>query len=862
MRVHGWLPSALLLCLAGHSLAVYKPDYDAHDYYAVHLRSGQQPEHVAQQLDLHYEGPLGELEDHYMFRRSTTEHAYDHIKSEKEALRLRRRRREAGAEEAHILDHMLWTQKQDLAKRFKLEKRGVIPAWPRQDMPVPALVQEGLQIAKEMSISDPIFQEQWHLYNHVQPGHDINVTGVWAQGVTGKNSTVCIVDDGLDMDSDDLKANYFREGSWDFNDQVQDPKPRLSDDHHGTRCAGEVCAARNDVCGVGVAYDGKISACRILSRVISDADEAIAMNYAYQQNQIYSCSWGPPDDGQSMEQPGLLIRRAMVNGIQKGRAGRGSIYVFAIGNGAANDDNCNFDGYTNSIYSVSVGGIDRKGLHPYYSEKCSAQLVVTYSSGSGDAIHTTDVGKDKCYSNHGGTSAAGPLVAGIYALMLEVNPDLTWRDIQWLTVLTALKIDQESDWMPNKAIGKDFSHQFGYGKADAWALVEGARNWTNVKPQAWYYSPWMHVKHAIPQGDQGLASSFEVTADMLKQANLERLEHVTITMNVEHTRRGDLSVELKSPSGMVSHIATHRRNDEWEGGYVDWTFMSVAHWGEPGIGTWTVIVKDTNVNDHEGKFTDWRLRLWGESIDASIQGVLPLPKEGDDDAHDIITNPDVTTTSVAVPTETGKPDGNPEDHQHRPVNSKPTSTSSPSLDEDEKEGKEPTTTSTPTATPSPSPSTKPSSALLPHIFPTFGVTRSTQAWIYGSITLIILFLLGLGTYWFVQRRKRSWLRREDYTFEMVDHEGAADEEPGAGAGTANGKGRRKRAARLYDAFAPAGSDDEEGDAFHVGSDTGSESDGEEDSGEKKGLVGARIGEGKGSDRYRDDDPRREGADVP
>jgi kexin len=120
--------------------------------------------------------------------------------------------------------------------------------------------------------------------------------------------------------------------------------------------------------------------------MISDADEAVAMNYAFQHNQIYSCSWGPPDDGRSMDAPGILIKRAMLNAVQNGRAGKGSIYVFASGNGASNEDNCNFDGYTNSIYSITVGAIDRKGLHPYYSEKCSAQLVVTYSSGSGDAI--------------------------------------------------------------------------------------------------------------------------------------------------------------------------------------------------------------------------------------------------------------------------------------------------------------------------------------------------------------------------------------------------------------------------------------------------------------------------------------------
>lgn len=87
-----------------------------------------------------------------------------------------------------------------------------------------------------------------------------------------------------------------------------------------------------------------------------------------------------------MEAPGQLIKRAMLNGVQNGRDGKGSIFVFASGNGGGVDDQCNFDGYTNSLLSITVGAIDRKGLHPFYSEACAAIMVVTYSSGSGDNI--------------------------------------------------------------------------------------------------------------------------------------------------------------------------------------------------------------------------------------------------------------------------------------------------------------------------------------------------------------------------------------------------------------------------------------------------------------------------------------------
>ena len=577
MRLLSHLIWPALTCL---SLAanVRPRNFETHDYFTLHLESATSPEYVASILGLQYEGKVGELPDHYSF--STPRGSSNGVEDALHELKAKRRKRDMTGT---ILDAVLWSQKSKLKPR--MEKRSIIPPRPAQLSPPEITREDGSQtaieqrqeIARQLRIRDPIFEEQWHLFNAVQIGHDVNVTGVWIQGITGRNATVVVVDDGLDMYSNDLKDNYFAEGSYDFNDHTDEPRPKLSDDRHGTRCAGEIAAVRNNVCGVGVAYDSKVAGVRILSKQISDEDEAAAINYEFQKNQIYSCSWGPPDDGKSMDAPSTLIKRALVNGVQNGRGGKGSLFVFAAGNGAANDDNCNFDGYTNSIYSITVGAIDRKGTHPYYSEKCSAQLVVTYSSGSGDAIHTTDVGPEACYSNHGGTSAAAPLGAGIFALVLSIRPDLNWRDFQYLCVDTAVPVNIDDDWAPTY-IGKKYSHTYGYGKLDSYALVEAARNMKSVKPQAWYKSPWQHVKHAIPQGDQGLVSSFEVTANALKAANLERLEHVTVTMNVEHTRRGDLSVDLISPHGVVSHLSTARRNDNHNAGYRDWTFMSVVHW--------------------------------------------------------------------------------------------------------------------------------------------------------------------------------------------------------------------------------------------------------------------------------------------
>lgn len=55
------------------------------------------------------------------------------------------------------------------------------------------------------------------------------------------------------------------------------------------------------------------------------------------------------DDGKTVDGPGELATRAFIEGVTKGRSGKGSIFIWASGNGGKDHDNCNCDGYTNSI---------------------------------------------------------------------------------------------------------------------------------------------------------------------------------------------------------------------------------------------------------------------------------------------------------------------------------------------------------------------------------------------------------------------------------------------------------------------------------------------------------------------------------
>ncbi len=69
---------------------------------------------------------------------------------------------------------------------------------------------------------------------------------------------------------------------------------------------------------------------------------------------IYSASWGPEDDGRTVDGPGPLAKQAFINGVMNGRKKLGSIFVWASGNGGRKVDNCNCDGYTNSVYTLSI----------------------------------------------------------------------------------------------------------------------------------------------------------------------------------------------------------------------------------------------------------------------------------------------------------------------------------------------------------------------------------------------------------------------------------------------------------------------------------------------------------------------------
>ncbi len=469
---------------------------------------------------------------------------------------------------------------------------------------------------------------QWHLHNTFAPQRDINVLPVWKEGVKGENVTVCIIDDGVDFDHPSLQPAARLDLSFDLNRNDPEARPRNEKDRHGTRCAGQI-VARPGPCGSGVAPEAQISAIRLLGGKITPAIEAAAVTFRNEANHIYSCSWGPADDGKSVEGPDGTVLAAFVSGLMSGRGGLGSLFVFAAGNGRLGVDNCNFDGYANSPFSFTIGAISAADKTPYYMEECANMLAVTYSSGRpgfDPKITTTDLNAG-CTDKHGGTSAAAPLAAGILALALSVRPDLTWRDWQSLVIASVQPLAQDDKtWIENGA-GLRYSSLFGFGKIDAHALVTKAREWKTLNPPLLRSFPWIRTHQTIPARKGALVQSlltleYPLHWDYFELAELKRIEHVTVSVNIRHGRRGDLIFRLCSPSHTCFPLTSRRPldNDSKEG-LTGWTFGTVAFWGETAVlGTWTLQIFNAAVSDEEarsGQFISWRLGVWGEREEAA-----------------------------------------------------------------------------------------------------------------------------------------------------------------------------------------------------------------------------------------------------
>jgi len=348
-----------------------------------------------------------------------------------------------------------------------------------------------------------VYQQQWHLCPTEIGGRTVDAhSAVEAahRHSTGAGITIAVIDDGVDIDHPEFAEKVV--APRDVTLGIDDPRPKDPDarfpDDHGTACAGVACAI-GSVGASGVAPEARLMPIRLSSALGAQA-EAEAFFWAAQNGaDIISCSWGPrdgkwwdPEDPyhtRRWEIP-ASTRLAIDHAATQGRGGKGCIIFFAAGNGG---EGVEFDGYASYGKVIAVAACNDRGVRSVYSDFGPA-IWCAFPSNDFEfpsagrpapltpGIWTTDRLGSLGYnsgrvedgdaagdftSSFGGTSSACPGVAGVAALILAANPELSRDQVKTVIARTCDKIDRAGGAYDDN----DWSHFYGHGRVNAEAAV-------------------------------------------------------------------------------------------------------------------------------------------------------------------------------------------------------------------------------------------------------------------------------------------------------------------------------------------------------------------------------------------------------
>ncbi|MHB9006541.1 MAG: S8 family serine peptidase [Limisphaerales bacterium] len=377
--------------------------------------------------------------------------------------------------------------------------------------------------------NDPLFVDQWHLEERdpqtaAATAGDLNARVAWAS-VLGQGVMIAVVDDGMDLVHPDLASNaQAGQPHWNFVDDFEDGSHPGRSPRHGTAVAGLLASSGNNGLGVvGVAPAAGLTSWVIFSAKGGVADEeklADMFQHRMQEVSVQNHSWGY---GVKYQSPlGALEDAAIDNAYRNGRGGRGVVMVRSAGNERATLGNINDDGYAKDLRVITVGAVRKSGRATSYSTPGAPILVAAFSGDPGvelpdgsftnyPGLTTTDrlggLGynsgtEDPDYAREfTGTSAACPLVAGVCALILSTNPEMTVRDVQQALVLASRQIDLADPEVRTNGAGFLVSHNTGYGVPNAGLAVALAGTWSNRPPSE---TVTVRTNLAVPIPDDGL----------------------------------------------------------------------------------------------------------------------------------------------------------------------------------------------------------------------------------------------------------------------------------------------------------------------------------------------------------------------
>jgi subtilisin family serine protease len=321
-------------------------------------------------------------------------------------------------------------------------------------------------------VSDPLFPDQWNLTNnYTSPDIDIDACEAWQYTKGNPEVIVAVIDEGIEQSHVDLNMHI---NSYDCKSGVS---PSQLYGRHGTNCAGIIGAHHNDIGVSGIA-----PLCRLMS--ISDPlqatptsrqNRARGIEFAWRNGaDVISNSWGS-----SIRYK--VIDDAIENALRNGRGGKGCVVVFSSGNYSAN-----IPIFSPVIYPansnpniLTVGAISTCGdrLNTMNGNCFNwGQAFITAAAscyGSeldivapGIEIPTTDL-RNSFIPNFSHTSSAAPHAAGVAALMISINGNLTQKEVNAIIERTAKKTGGYPYFLlPNRPQGT-WHDEMGYGLLNA-----------------------------------------------------------------------------------------------------------------------------------------------------------------------------------------------------------------------------------------------------------------------------------------------------------------------------------------------------------------------------------------------------------
>jgi len=341
---------------------------------------------------------------------------------------------------------------------------------------------------------DEYFPLQWHLHNVGQsggtPGADIRAPEAWEITTGDPNIVVAVIDTGVDTTHPDLVDNLVVGMDFWDGDESPDPAGEHWLNAHGTNCAGLIAAQGDNSIGVaGVTWNCAIMPVRKSWAApdgqeawVTMADHAEALRWSAAHGaSVLNNSWG---FGSVPEDP--IIRSAIVD-ITKpggiGRDGKGCVVLFA-----AMNDGSSLPWTARYPEAITVGATDHDDLRCSDSDFGpeldimgpsawqSTNQEFEQSNGTG-ALWTTDIsGIMGCNQWHGivgvvpntldytlftGTSGATSVVAGVVALILSVEPELTGEEVRHFLCRSAKDLG-DPGW----------DQYYGWGRVDARAALD------------------------------------------------------------------------------------------------------------------------------------------------------------------------------------------------------------------------------------------------------------------------------------------------------------------------------------------------------------------------------------------------------